>query len=372
MLARTRRFLVLTIVGVLCGPAIGRADDDWRLVFRAAAEDVARTIKSQEASRIVLPEFEGPKSQKFSSGPGIHLQLRKELKQLGIQVETEPFKNGMALQVAFEVKQVADKVDRSQGRAALDFSFTFKKEKQPIDIFNKMVTDSEAFSLITGLCADRQSQLGSEGDLLLLEEYHNPKVHLQGAKVLAGPKSPFAMEVLVNDNCLAPVDRNGLAFVPILKDQTYTVRLTNDTDQEMAVRLYIDGLSMFTFSAMRQTSGSGKDEPRYEMLLMPPRRSIVVPGWHKTNSESNKFQVRDYPQSAAASVRKDSADVGTITATFAAAWAGDARPKDEPPGTKDPKRGTGVGEAVDVKYKALPRKVGVQRATVSVRYQLDS
>ena len=79
--------------------------------------------------------------------------------------------------------------------------------------------------------------------------------------------------------------------------------------------------------------------------------------------------IDDCAKSAAATLNHTS-NLGTITATFQAAWPeGSPAPSDEPGkrrgGTGD---ATGFGPRIDVKYEEVKRNLGVIRDTVSVRY----
>lgn len=160
----------------------------------------------------------------------------------------------------------------------------------------------------------------------------------------------------------------------IRRNEVYQVRLINDSEQEVAVQLSIDGLSMFAFSELRHKAGPKKSEPLYTVVIVPAKAigkpgEAIIPGWHRTNEQTDSFQVTAYAQSAAATLRHP-ANIGTITATFQMAWREDhAAPSDEPGkrrgGTGD---ATGFGPRVDVMYKEVRRNLGVIRDSISVRY----
>jgi hypothetical protein len=92
-------------------------------------------------------------------------------------------------------------------------------------------------------------------------------------------------------------------------------------------------------------------------------------GWHRNNTISHKFKITDYADTAAAMMNKNT-DLGTITATFCAAWER-TPPADEPDGSRAVgDGGTGVGEPIDQKYTGVQRTVGAVRASVAVRYRI--
>src|SRR5262249_28340942 len=82
----------------------------------------------------------------------------------------------------------------------------------------------------------------------LRDSLAKPKVYLDGARIRAGPNSPYAVEVQVNGETVRPRIEEGMAFVPIKRNDRYAVRLMNDSAREVAATLTIDGLSMFAFS----------------------------------------------------------------------------------------------------------------------------
>ena len=103
-------------------------------------------------------------------------------------------------------------------------------------------------------------------------------------------------------------------------------------------------------------------------MLIPAHQSLVVKGWHRTNEMSDAFLVTDYPKRAAGLARLKG-NLGTVTATFAAAWPEDADPpKDEAPARRGTSAATGYGPGVEAKFDVVKRRLGVIRAAVGVRY----
>jgi hypothetical protein len=186
---------------------------------------------------------------------------------------------------------------------------------------------------------------------------------LDGSRVRASAKCPVAVEVLVDDRPLTPVIEKARAFVPLKRDTTYCVRLINDSDMDVAVTLHIDGLSVFDFS----------ETPGLNHYLVPSKATAVVRGWYVTPERADSFRVTEYAKSAVAQRLKDDSQVGTITASFAAAW----EKNKEPPAEELAARltwnrgddvGTSRGPSVAQKLKVVERHVGVVRALISVQY----
>ena len=216
-------------------------------------------------------------------------------------------------------------------------------------------------------------------DQKVKESYENPKAYLDklGKTRIKAGDSPYAIEILVKEGDKfvprAAVEKDGLAFVELKKDEVYRVRVINDSDYEAAVALSIDGLNMFQFSELRDPKD--KDKPLYDRMLISKKGSYDIPGWHRNNGKngSDEFLVTKYADSEAARLYANSANIGTITVTFAAAWPKDGTPPPDEP--KNPskfsrsadlgtKRGAQTGEG----YTEQVREFGVIRAAVSVRY----
>jgi hypothetical protein len=230
---------------------------------------------------------------------------------------------------------------------------------------------------LLGLTVDLPPQAdGKQRDKKIEQSAEKPQAHLEKTRINASGGLPFAIEILVKgpDGRFTPraaVEKEGLAFVELKNDEVYRVRVINDADYEAAVTLTIDGLNMFTFSEVKDEK-TGK--ALYDRLLVN-HGSFIIPGWHRTNAKngSNEFQVTKYSDSEAAKLYANSANVGTVTVTFAAAWANEkGQPADEP---KNPdsharsadlgtKRGADTGDG----YKEQTREFGVTRAAISVRY----
>ena len=84
----------------------------------------------------------------------------------------------------------------------------------------------------------------------------------------------------------------------VKRDELYEIRLHNRSRLEAAVTLHIDGLDVFSFSTARDPRTGG---PRFTLLVIPARSSIVVKGWFRTNLTSLGFLVTEYGKSARAS-----------------------------------------------------------------------
>ena len=192
-----------------------------------------------------------------------------------------------------------------------------------------------------------------------------PQAYINGARVSADSKSPYGVELQIKSGeqyeprILA--SEGGVAYAPLRKDEVFAVRLFNDSPHDAAVELTIDGLSVFAFS-------ENKD---YRHIVVPKGKSVLIKGWHRTNEISDLFLIAEYSKSAVAELLVSPDQIGTITATFSAAWdPKEVPPRDESSKFRDPfNAAVGRGEPVRTPYVQVRRKHGRVRDVVSVRYR---
>jgi hypothetical protein len=359
----------LVVALVLFGGGSARAAPSLQKDFARIARDLKALLTERGESALTIGQFK-PVNKRATGGPGIAHLLAVELRKLKVSV-----KAGANVRVKGEFEPMEDE-DTGQLYAELTITVQDRagkpllKDERRLAIANE--TDLAAFLGLTVDLPPKDKPLDRGRRLRKVVE--KPQVHLDGAQVEAGDSSPYALEILVSDNPKGPfrprkpTSRKGQAFVEIKRDEYYQVRLINNSAHEAAVRLTIDGINMFAFSQVVNDQGL----PKYSLVIVPPKKASLIPGWHVTNKESDAFVVTSYAKSAAAELRS-TAKMGTLTATFAAAWPRDSKPPaDEPAKPSDKslgsQNGTGRGPRVGKKYVEVQRQVGVVRATISVRY----
>jgi hypothetical protein len=348
-----------------------------RYELASIADQVKRLLVAQGQDSISIGAFSGPAQMPGNAGAGIVAVLTEELGRRGIRVARRA-----SLGLKGEYK-ASDGRPEAQGRLP---SATSVPKVAPAKILSAVlkarVEDSDGAILLEvrretrdeatlaalfGLSFDhRFTKNGRQNQLSTLREsFDKPQPVLDGTMVKGRPDSPYAVEILAKTDderyvARAPRDEEGLAFVPLRRGEVYAVRLTNRSDFDAAATLTIDGLSMFAFS-------KDKGNPR---LIIPAHKSTTIVGWHRTHEVSDEFLITSYAKGAAAELNSSSEDVGTITATFAAAWT-DVRPPDEPLPDLVPMAeadATGKGKQVESKFTRVQREIGMIRAAVSIRY----
>jgi hypothetical protein len=350
-------------------PVTVRASDELRRELAGAARDIAKVLRQRGETGLAVGQFSGPASFPASGGPGIALILAEELQKQGITVKPRA---RLGVRGQYHAAETTAPEDPRVKLLAVRVKGTVE------DAFNNVVEGSAFERTVRGEAAVVEL-LGAPAELSaratpeararkLRQSLDEPHTALAGKRIAAAPGSPYAVEILVEGKPRAARDDDGLAFIDLDRATPFAVRLINDSDREAAVRLTVDGLSVFAFTEHRQEKGPGKGEPLYSVLLVPAKGSLTVRGWHRTNESSELFAAGAYGRKAEG-LLKQKEKVGTITAAFAAAWPEDALPPaDEAPAARGSDYLTGSSPGSQTSYSAVRRKMGVIRSAVSVRY----
>lgn len=348
--------LALLIAATVNLPSL-QASSEFKKQIGDAARAIADFLKQQGDDRIAVGQFTGPSRMPSSSGPSIVKELTEQLTALGITVSRRA-----KLEVKGDYIPVVDETKRGpsallRGRIldpAAKVLFEFEKG------FSNESTVTELFGLTVSLPPD---QAPRERKKLLRESIDEPKTNFAETRILAGPDSPYAIEVLIAtpDGLVAraPTNDDGLAFVDIKKEETYAIRIHNKSPYDAAVTVSIDGLNMFAFTDVAQYREMG-------VVIVAAGSTGTVRGWHRNNQTSDSFLVTDYAKSAAVELKQMS-DIGMISCSFAAAWPQGT----EPPADESVKRNevaTARGAQLEARYQEVARHIGKTRAAVSVRY----
>jgi hypothetical protein len=365
-------------LGVLVLALPVRASEQLREGVAAMAKGIAPLFQDRP-KEIAVGQFTGPARYPTSAGPAIAQMLAEELQKLGFTVKkVAPF----GIKGEYQVTEVPGEEPAGRREAPGPKVLAIQLKGIVEDDLGKVLTDftfkhtvkgEAAFVSLLGTPVSLPPEDSPEKrDTRLRESLREPKTFISGSRVSASADGRLAIEVLVNGQPRALKKEDRLAYLSdrIKRGETYAVRLINDTEQEMAVQLSIDGLSVFQFSELRHKEGPKMGQPLYSSVIVGPHKNVLIRGWHRTNERSDELLVTEYAKTAAASVLQP-ANIGTITATFRAAWPRDqAPPADEPSRPKGSTSGdgTGFGKSFDQKFKELQRTIGVIRSSVSVRY----
>ncbi len=309
---------------------------------------------------ISVGNFSCPTNSAASGGSLLRKVIMEELTKLGftIQLQAEVGVTG-----EFRNKTA----ESGLPAAVIGFSLVDKTGKRIGEPIVRAVQDNGVLIALFGPAAPLPPDAGEEiRGKYLARAMERPSETLHDTKIKLSSESKFAIELVVDDKAVTPQIREGLAFAPIKRDQTYAVRLINDSDYDAAVSLTIDGLSMFEFSEVVD-----KDKrPLYRCVIVAKHSSALIKGWHITNDKTDTFKVVEYSKSAASQMSTSLSSIGTITASFALCWEpGKEAPKDEMITLGGD--ATGRGPRVDDNYMEVRRDFGKIREVIPVRYTRD-
>lgn len=352
--------LLGVIVLLLAQPA--NANVNVRREMASVAADIANVLKAYGEESISVGQFTSPPQLAASAGPGIAHILSEELIKIGIEVKRR---------AEFGVEgKYRDVTDSKTGRIAAEISGTLtdKTGKIVLEFSQGLLGDAIVASLFGTTVEFPPRETMKQRDQRLVKSLDQPHTTFQKARIMTQPSSLFAIEILSAPKGhsqykqVTPKDDEGLAFVPLMRNDVYQVRIINNAPFDAAVTLTIDGLNMFTFS----------EHSEYSYVIIKARTSGVIKGWHRTNRVSDEFLVTEFAKSAVAQRLSNSSSIGTITASFAAAWpVGSPPPADENrnahPSSKSG-NATGRGAEVASKYTEVRRELGAVRSVISVRY----
>ncbi len=373
---------------VACGCAVSfllggtvpvRAEGTLAEAIKAIAGDIKKFIDGRGETAVTVGQFRGSGAfaVNASAGPNLVRELTRELTALKVDVRLQS-----NITILGDFEEAEDEKSEIQ-LVILRIVLRERQTGRRTELEQRFVKNQAALAVLLGLTVQFPPEATSkERNEKIKEQLDKPRTSLADTRLRTGDGSPFAIEVLVappdpskdgkrtakDYEVRRPEDKEGLAFVPIKRDEVYAVRLMNDAEHDVAVSLTIDGLNLFVFSEEKDPKTGG---PAYNHLIVPAKSQFLVRGWYINDEQSDEFKVTSYAKSAAAEL-KNSANVGTITACFHAAWD----PKGEPP-PGEPKSGdthsqstdaTGRGARFDEKYEIVERKVGALRGAVSVRY----
>lgn len=180
--------------------------------------------------------------------------------------------------------------------------------------------------------------------------------------------SKFRLELLVqrngtgNPQAIAIQDAGGFPFAPLEANDIYRLKLYNDADHAVGVKLCIDGINSFCLSADHRHRELGT-------WYFPPKSTGLISGWYVSPTLLKEFVVTADGKNLGL---PDASDLGTITAQFFHAWGENEQPPAvELLATNRGQLRTGIG-------RDISRQGGFQQSffgktllsSISVRYSI--
>jgi hypothetical protein len=365
---------------------------DLQAALAQLTDGIGKHLDSRKETTVVVGEFTGP----GKAGPGIQEALIRALKGRKVDGKEKPITAGE--KAPLEVRGSYELADDPEAKGDPDLKvlklqaeFVLSKtgakqtelEMRPVRVRNSI----DLAKLFAVTAAFHPLDLPPDRVKEVVKAINNPTVQIEGTLVSARPKSDYAVEILARPlpavgapgqpvkprKVCGEGEKDCEAFVDIKPGDLYEVRVINRSKHDAAVTLTIDGLDQFTFSEVRDPKTK---QPLYKHIILPkpppgqPESSGVIRGWHRVNEGKDaafSFLVTEFGKGEASKLLKNSAKVGTIVVTFAAAWTNDADQPDDEKGARSASE-TAKGPPVAANLKEVTRQVGNVREVVSIRY----
>lgn len=185
-------------------------------------------------------------------------------------------------------------------------------------------------------------------------------------EVSADPNSKFRIEILVKRGFqgqyeAVPIENaGGFPFAALQAKDVYKIRVHNDADHAIGVKLSIDGINSFCLC----DNQSMKDRGTW---YFPARSSGVISGWYVTPTLLREFIVTSKGEALGL---PDASDIGTVTVQFFHSWTeGEQPPAVELLASKRGQLRTGVGLDITREANSLNCFFGdTLLSSVSIRY----
>lgn len=348
-----------------------RASEELRKEIAALAENILKNVKKQPVS---VGQFTPTGLLASNAGPGLEEILRAELeaRQKGVVQPNAKF------EVKGDYALVKSKTDPDQRVIKIVARIIDKDngdELKDLLVQANLGGTREIAELVAATV--NLPILGTKGQRneAIQDRLASPRVYIDGSMIRTNRDSPYGVELWVKPQVNAAAsarkatDERGQACVDIQRDEIYELRIYNDSAHEAAVSVSIDGIDAFTYSDDRDEK-TGR--PKYRFYIVPPKSTVPVKGWHKTNDPKRadnvlSFLVTEYGKGAA-SARGATGKIGVITVTFAACWENDEQKPEDEKGARDTRNETGFGPPQKQALQGVKRHIGAVREVVSVRY----
>ena len=381
-------WLACVLIGSVAGTGRGaETAGDLREIAREAASAVVKVVGRQA---VQVGQISETGLRNSNGGPAIGELLRQELVAMKAAVVD---KDG-----AFEVKgdyllkKSPIKADADQGIKAVTFSFrviNLETSEAVEAAIPRFLRDNASIARLAGISGTlpldpTKDQAGQrkERNLKIQELIKDPRSFVDPARpslVSSAKGSPYRVEVVagtLGDGKARPtvarpaVVKDGLAFVKVDQGEVYEIRLYNASPDEVAARIFIDGLDVFHFSDNRDPKDPSR--PRYSHFIVPGAKGgkevvEAIPGWHKALTGQDNFLsflVTAYGQGAASKEGVSaSGPVGVIQVQF-------SKTKHLPPDAlpRSAANETGFGPPRHLEQAELRREVEPAIDFVSIRY----
>lgn len=362
------RAVCLALIGLAVGSGRAEAAATIKEEVAAIAKEVQKTLEDEKQDSVAIGDFTGPASMETNFGPAIQKALTEELTKLKINVTKKA-----TLSIKGDYFR-GDDPNKTEQRVTVNMVFRVHAANGKVKAeFSAEIKNNLEIAKMLGVTINFTKKSDEEKrNEEIKERLTDPKVTINGTKVMATKNGEFAAEILVKSNAAGPAtprqpkEEDGQAFVGINRNELYEIKLHNLSKFEAACAINIDGLDVFTFSQIKDPKNG---LPKYSHFIIPAGQTLTVFGWHKTNEVSDTFLVTQYGQGAASQRQIASGKTGVITLTFRSSGSvPDDLPQDDGSSKDFKNNETGFGPPIKTDLQEVERKTGKVREIISVRY----
>ncbi|MGI8978478.1 MAG: hypothetical protein ACR2FY_04570 [Pirellulaceae bacterium] len=365
-----------------------RAKDTQEVIateLSATIGDIVQWIKSQGDESMFIDSFRiVPPSLNSTNGNLLKLAIAEGISEkITVKRQSKYSLTGKASYV----------ISNGVGSAEMDFTVDYKTGGKPTSkAFAARTTSSRVIDVLFGNTishapTDREPDrsrhaAGAAAD----RDTGNPaKPPYEGTKVQlldANGKPDLALEIAVRDKGLGPYvpkeimlgngDSLGTStpWVRISKGQEYEIRIYNyDETYDVFAEILVDGVNVNYFYNDDQGKAFRPQQRVSHWLVhrassSQTPNSVRISGWQRNKAEANRFEIKDFPESAAAEINLEESDaIGTITVIYRKAWK---------PGEKVAQRdATARGDLFENPVDVTTRETGKVRGQVCIRYSAE-
>lgn len=348
-------------------PSLEAAANRLVTVLQKTIESDPLLATTGSAKKVFVGDFVGVGTLSVQSGGGTGLaeKIAGQFKKLGFQITP-----AAPLHITGKFRIVSQKEFQTDAHESPGLEIKAEildQNGKSLLIVDPFVTFSREAIQVSGpnievpLDVDEATQ-----SKIINEQLQAPQTTIrEESQVAPTPDSRFAMEIVVKGKARAATlqEDTQLPFVEMTKGEEYVVRLHNRSDFAVGVRLMIDGVSMFVDS---------KDAPPDSLVIVGPGKVVEIQGWWisaQGSSAMKAFEVGEAAESVAMRVKAPTSKIGTISASFHAAWPSDGRPpQDERLAGKN---SLGTKQGRDLSQNNQVRKnliFGACRSIITIRY----
>ncbi|MDB5339830.1 MAG: hypothetical protein JWN70_5449 [Planctomycetaceae bacterium] len=400
------RFVLLAAL-IWSVPVTSYAADPLREALAPIAKRLIADLKSKNQTAVTVGDFTGPAKLDTNFGPGITNILSQALNALqpGIVKKDAPYSvRGRYDTVIVDEEGKPLAADQSPGEnSAVRVRVTAEltddngnlidsgKANAVVQENKTEVADNSAIARLLGLTLSLPA-LGPEAarngvvTATLAKQANGEDVgFIDGTKARPKEGRPYGVEVLVADKAAAPqsVDEwekisarplkfeDHRLFVDLKEDEVYALRIYNESPEDAAVYIEIDGINVFSFTNREFRNELGQPKYSYYVIEKGEPYSRTIAGWHRSNQQADSFLITEYGKGASNQPLPDSirGKTGTIEVSFALAWdPTKATPTEAIAARAAGKIETGFGPPLAARQKEVHRKIGMINDLIVIRY----